>query len=476
MGAGQNPAVENFDAARLAWDTGNFPEALQGFRKLLNAPGGDRFFESIALITGELFRVREIAPDGRALRFSPDGRFGACETGPRSNPVTRIFALKAPEKTELEIRGPNFVFSPVANQAAFLHVPDTPEIARLRLEIEALAAAASPDRRAQAAKQRELAWIEARTAGLVLIDLSSKKEKTIRLNGRLKSTIQFAADGREIYFVGAEEANENSNEIYAATPGGAIRPLTSGAGFKTNPLAVPGGRYVLYTIPAGTPFPRPVAAAKPVAGAPPADAIQGRTGGPGPDGRPSTERRFALLDLTGPKTRTFAGWAPAVSADGSAFVYLSPEGPETALNFIKLGDEIKPVVLKKTNERIGSAALAPEGSGVVFDMTYTRNQEIFFIGADGKNETRVTREIEHDRAARFLSADRVLAIKGEPRHSRAYLYDLKTGQAIRVFHNNTLRTISPEYEWARRPIRHEAPHRLRARGGHNLRETRRVPR
>ena len=40
-----------------------------------------------------------------------------------------------------------------------------------------------------------------------------------------------------------------------------------------------------------------------------------------------------------------------------------------------------------------------------------------------------------------------IAIKGESRHSRSYLYDLNTLKNIRLFHNNTVRTIAPEYEW-----------------------------
>ena len=37
------------------------------------------------------------------------------------------------------------------------------------------------------------------------------------------------------------------------------------------------------------------------------------------------------------------------------------------------------------------------------------------------------------------------------RHRRSYLYDAATGARIRLFHNNTVRTIAPEYEWAVRP-------------------------
>jgi hypothetical protein len=52
----------------------------------------------------------------------------------------------------------------------------------------------------------------------------------------------------------------------------------------------------------------------------------------------------------------------------------------------------------------------------------------------------VTREIQHDRLPRFVTNTTILAVKGEPRHSRSYLYDVTTLEATRLFHNNTIPT------------------------------------
>ena len=65
----------------------------------------------------------------------------------------------------------------------------------------------------------------------------------------------------------------------------------------------------------------------------------------------------------------------------------------------------------------------------------------------------MTHEIQHDLLPRFLGRDRLLAVIGEPRHRRSYLYDLGSDPGLtlsrkRVFHNNTVRTIAPEYQWA----------------------------
>jgi len=455
----QDQLAERFDIARLAWDSGDYVRALEEFQSILKSPDGGRFFEPIALLTGELFQVKEITKDGRSIRISPDGKYAAYDSGTRTAPVTRIIALDNPLRTGAEIRGTNFVFGPAQNAAAFLRPVETPETTALRKEIEKLSAQPSPDRLAVMNKQRQLTWLEAKSANIIFFDIAAKKEKILKAEGLLKGVLAFSADGREIYFVGAKETDTAANEIYAVSPTAGPRPLTSGPGFKTGPIPVPGGKYLIYTIPSQTPFPKPSSTAatpQPGRGQAPAAAASDQTQRPSqPPAEMQTRfapsRQFAVLNLADGKPTTISGSAPAVSADGSVLVFLQQEGSDTTLNLIKLGGPLTPSVLKKTSERIGSAAPAPDGSGVVFDMTYTRNGEIFYIKSDGKNEVRLSREIEPDRAPRFLDQNQVLAVKGEPRHSRAYIYDLKTLSNFRVFHNNTLRTLAPEYEWIADP-------------------------
>ena len=77
--------------------------------------------------------------------------------------------------------------------------------------------------------------------------------------------------------------------------------------------------------------------------------------------------------------------------------------------------------------------------------------ELYVVGADGGEPRRLTYEIQHDIYPQFLSDGRLLAVMGEGRHRRSYLYDVVSGARTRLFHNNTLRTIAPEYEWVVRP-------------------------
>jgi len=343
----------------------------------------------------------------------------------------------------------------------------------LRKEIEALTQSANQDRQTLTAKQRQLAALETKSMDLFLRDLSSEREQRLDDNGLLKGGLAFSADGREVYFAGAMESDTSSNEIYAMPESGKPRPLTSGPGFKSNPIAIPGGKYLVYTRPAQSPFPRPDAAAPtgrggqaaPSAGAaggragagaqavPPAGSGGGRGGGGG--GGPQNRRvEFAILNLTDGKSTAFTGTAaPSISADGSALVFLGSNGPENNIQVLKLSEPLNPVTVKKSQDRIGSVALSPDSSLVTFEMPWTheKNTEIYCIKSDGTGEVRVSREIQPDWGPRFLTGNRILAIKGERRHARSYIYDLDTLKNFKLFHNNTVRTIAPEYEWAANP-------------------------
>jgi hypothetical protein len=78
--------------------------------------------------------------------------------------------------------------------------------------------------------------------------------------------------------------------------------------------------------------------------------------------------------------------------------------------------------------------------------------ELFTAPADGSAApTRVTREIQHNVSPQFLDEHRILDALGENRHRRSYINDLRTGDRTRLFHNNSVRTVAPEYEWAPSP-------------------------
>ncbi|HYE59274.1 MAG TPA: M20/M25/M40 family metallo-hydrolase, partial [Rhodothermales bacterium] len=124
---------------------------------------------------------------------------------------------------------------------------------------------------------------------------------------------------------------------------------------------------------------------------------------------------------------------------------------EYVLHVVGLGSSDAPVVARRSPRPIATPALSPDGSRIAFAMQPRDDWDIYVVNRDGTSEVRLTREIQHDRFPRWLGNDRVLAMKGEPRHTRSYVYDVATGAERRLHHNNTVRTVAPEYEWAVSP-------------------------
>jgi len=448
-----NPPLldDRFERACQSWDGGDYLAALRGFDALLRGPDADRWFERIALITGELYEVTELAPDGGSLRFSPSGRYAAFETGTRTAAVTHIVDIEHGLAKVADVQGFNLVFSPGREAVAFLRVKNTPQILSLRKEIDDLSKAATPDRQTLTAKQRQLSAIEATNLEVFLRDLSTGKEQRLEDDGLLMAGIAFSADGREVYLAGGRESDTAAGEIYALSEASKPRALTSGPGFKTNPVAVAGGKYLVFTVSAQSPFPRaagtqPGASAGRQGGAP--SGVPGGGRGPGAQGG---RREFALLDLASGVATRYTGTGVSIAANGSALVFVADAGGESSIQLINLAVPPVPVAIRKSAERIASVAMSPDGSRIAFEMPFQRNGEIFAVKSDGTGEVRVSHEIQPDWGPRFISSSKILAIKGERRHARSYLYDLDTNTSTKLFHNNTLRTIAPEYEWAASP-------------------------
>jgi hypothetical protein len=92
---------------------------------------------------------------------------------------------------------------------------------------------------------------------------------------------------------------------------------------------------------------------------------------------------------------------------------------------------------------------------VAYAAQFRDDWDIYVTGANGQGESRVTREVQHDRFPRWVDGSRLIAMKGEPRHLRSYLYTLNAERQEwhehRLHHNNTIRTVAPEYDWAASP-------------------------
>src|SRR6185295_13301020 len=187
---------------------------------------------------------------------------------------------------------------------------------------------------------------------------------------------------------------------------------------------------VIYTIPTQNPLRRP--------------AEPGRAGGPGSArgagvaagaggvgaaaGRTVPPPSFAIVDLASHRVSTVIGSAPALSADGKTLAYVARD--ESAYDLMigpTLGAQTS---VKRTALRLDAPALSADGSRVAYQQMPEHDWEIFVANRDGSGEQRVTHEIQHDILPRFIGADRLLALVGEPRHRRSYLYQMSDARAL----------------------------------------------
>jgi peptidase M28-like protein len=446
-------AAPSMDIANEAWQRGDYVAAINAYIQLLNAPGGEAFTERVAQATGELFRTTELTADGRRGRFSPDGRYIVYETGLETSRRTRIVTNDDRRTLVADLAGVSATFTRDGSKVAYLRIGDTDDI---RKASEAIASASLTDRR-RTAKVQMLTWLIARDSVIVTRDLASGHEIELPTPVMLKTALAYGGDDRTLFFLGTREGSDTRTDIYSISEiaDGPTLAVDAG-GLKGAPLVDPGGAALVYAVPAQSPLRRPVveddetpAARLVVAQAP----VAPRAARP-----PST---FAIVDLRSKRVSVVSGTAPTMSADGRTLAYVARDGSE--YNLMVGPTTGMQVAVKRTTSRIDAPALSADGARVTWQMMPRDDWEIFVADVAGSaltRERRLTREIQHDVLPRFIDSTHLVAMIGEPRHRRAHLYDVSVNDAdapdatparTRLFHNNTVRTIAPEYEWNHSP-------------------------
>lgn len=423
--------------AYFAWDEGRYVEAMEGYLAVLRGPEGEAHREEAALLTGELHPVRELDDDGRFLRISPDGRW-----------VSWARNIGGAWETRVEPAGGGPRITVPAQQAAMSSVRS---------------GAGSGD---GAGVGAYLAWGEGsgESATLVVRGLGEGGVDPVRvpLPGVRIQSLAFVPDAPVLIVAAAPDPGSDRVILHTARAPEWVPepvPLRDDLPVLTNPVPAAGGRVVLATLPPRSPYAASGAEATP-------------TGGPA----------LALVDLETGATLRLRGTQPSLSRDGSRLAfYQAPAGGERDGRILTLdldagvpegeealGQALRAVV--STELRLGDPALSPSGDRVAFKAMPHTDWEIFLVDAEApepldpgtaanppEGVRRVTREIQHDQFPEWIDDRHLLALKGEARHRRAYLYDLEASdfpggvRAYRLFHNNTLRTIAPEYEWVVSP-------------------------
>ncbi len=403
--------------AALAWDRGDYTTALKTYLQLLDSPDASSVLEPIALQTGELYRSTELTDDGDAPIYSPDGGHVAFETGVGLARKTRVLPADGSGGV-VELPGFGASFSIDGSRIAYLRTPTTGDAA---------AAQAALDAATQADRQQRLNALNqiiATQARVTIRDVATGRESSPDA-GSLR-VLSLVAVANSI-LVTASTPEGSPVQIYELAEGRPPLVRTNGETDKVLLGRNATGTAVLFTTRT------------------PGGGRGGRAGGPG---APAT---FGLLSLADGRTTMIAGSAPAFSRDGASLAFISREGPETRLMTTRVGDPSDVTAIRSGTERLDAPSWSPDGTRLAFQMMPKDDWEIYIIGADGSGEARVTREIQHDVLPVFLTPDRILAVIGEPRHRRSYLYDLPSMTRTRFFHNNTVRTIAPEYSWTPAP-------------------------
>jgi Tol biopolymer transport system component len=402
------PLRARFDTAVIAWQRGDYPTALAVFDRLLSSPDGDRVLEPIALLTGELYRTIPVARDGQGVRWSGDGRFASFTTG--GGRVTHIVAIERDTvRPVATIDGVSLVFSPIGDRVAYLAVEETLELRSARARADSLLRAQEFGRLQQ--QRQEVTRLEQELARVMVRDLRGGAPEELRAADLAKRGLAFGHDGATLYLIGGPTTDRARTDLYALSTLAPPRAISSGPGLKFNPTFTARGTHVIYTL--GT------------------DSI-------------------VVREIASGATRTFAGTSPSVLVDGSTVAFLSRSGSDFVINAFTIG-ATDPTIVKRSTRPMATPVLSPDGRRIAHVEMIREDWELFVVGRDGQGDTRLSREIQHDVLPRWLSDNRLLAVKGEPRHRRSYMYDATTGEATRLHHNNTVRTVAPEYEWAVSP-------------------------
>lgn len=434
----QESAHARFVRARAEWDVGNFIEALEELESLLQGEPNPELQKRIALLTGELFSVSELATDGRGVRWSPDGKYLAYESGSGPELSTHVSEAGARGVREVvSVSGGGGVFSPTSGTLAYLKVQETAALREARVRAEA--EFGGTDRASRNRLRSEMARLDQENSIVVVRNLSSGQERTFRPEGYRISGLIYGP-GNDVHFLGGPvdgaggaglpgaPGQSGGGGIYRAEEDGSATPLIEGVS-AADPVFAGNGDFLVY----GT-------------------------------GRGA----FSILELATAEVHDFQGSSPVLSADGGRLAFLTEDASGPTLNVLALGADMEarvvelPYPVSTSSTRAcpscplqSGLSLSPDGRFAVVQARPREDWELFHVSLNGAADSRpvrqVTREIQHDLYPTVLADGRLLAMKGEGRHRRSHLYDLNTGEKIWLFRNNTVRTVAPEYEWAPSP-------------------------
>ncbi len=413
-------AGTQFDSAMEAWDRGDYIQSLKGFMDLLSGQDAGAWFDEIALTTGELYPVREVSPDGQNIRFSPDGTSAVFEVTQENRVITKIVHLDEAIQSVQAIEGKNLVLSQDGSLAFYLIRRTTEEALKAFEDAKALSGRE---------QSRALAQAEIDFSTIAVRNMSSGEETVLDTKNLLITQPIYGAEEKSILFTGGKKGDQTTSIYEFTLDSGQLRRLTSGQNFAQSP-GLAGDLTLIYRISSRNPFARSFRRTMDSSGQP---------------------DRIVVQDLKSGSRRTYFAGSYILDKTASNMAYIKQLEDQSVIFTLALKERAEPKIIYESLNRLADLHFSPQGDKITFSEMAVNDWEIFVVQTDGQNLKRVTSEIQHDRLGRFVTENLLIGIKGERRHQRSHLYNLETGGQIRLFHNNTLRTIAPEYEWAIHP-------------------------
>lgn len=389
-----------FDDAVNDWNEGDYIEALESFKIILNGSDSEKYFERIAVHTGELYQVIEITEDGLDPKFSKDGKqviFSRKKDG-----VTISSIIEAATNKELfSVEGESL--EPAGDLRIFKKTDKN-----------------EPVKKAEQARAEGMKTVSTREEYNKLMNdyntvidkntwlYSTKNNKTPRkleLQGVIVDQFVVSGDNQLLFILATNPANQHSF-IYSYNL--VSDKLTEIYSTKNNnsTLAM-SGNYLFF-------------------------------------GYGQENSSVGIYNIESEEVVVVEGSLQDYS--NTHILVQSQKEQEKTLSVVDIANPTNKYEIITTANRLNDAALSPSGARVAFSMIEQSDYEVYTSDLEG-NIKRVTHEIQHDRFPKFLGEEKLVAAKGEGRHRRSFMYDLETGEVTKLFHNNTVRTIAPEYQW-----------------------------
>ncbi|WP_417370153.1 M20/M25/M40 family metallo-hydrolase [Flavobacterium beibuense] len=421
---GVSQSVQNdFENALDEWHDGHYINALTTFKNILNTSSADLYFEKIALQTGELYQITELSDDGTNIRFWGDD-IAIYERRENGKTFTYVYNSKS-QKWIRKVNGNDLiVLSDGSVVYKRLKENEVVKKAAQTRDKDIAEAYATRDRALFDAARTNYALVEATNTELFLWEKNAKKEKSITPKGLIVGSLVASKSNDRIFFVGMKTDGEYSNIYEYSIASKSSKMITDTPNFESNLEVSPDGNRLVFEYSSQNSLP---ATAKAKA------EISGKTG---------------VLNIATNKVVVIDGNLVSANFDNDVALIQRSNKTGKTLLLASLNNEDVVTEIITSDKSLNDAALSPKGTKVAYTLKEQDDYEVYVYDSLTKKTQRVSHELQHDRFPQFLSESKLVAAKGEGRHRRSFMYDLDSGATTKLFHNNTVRTIAPEYQWA----------------------------